>query len=36
VQKGVRRLSVNGRLVSGNLIPLELLDKVNTVSVEMG
>jgi cellobiose phosphorylase len=36
VQKGVRRVTLNGQPVEGNLLPLAKLKKGNQVLVEMG
>ena len=36
VQKGVRVITINGKEVEGNLLPVELLDGENEVIVIMG
>jgi cellobiose phosphorylase len=36
VQKGVKKLLLNGKLLDGNLIPVEKLLAENQVEVEMG
>jgi hypothetical protein len=36
VEKGVARLTLNGRTLEGNLIPAEALEARNTVEVRMG
>jgi N,N'-diacetylchitobiose phosphorylase len=36
VQKGVKKISINGRKIVGNLIPISKMKKENNVVVEMG
>ncbi|MFH1371522.1 MAG: hypothetical protein ABII09_09600 [Planctomycetota bacterium] len=36
VQKGVRKITLNSEVISGNLIPLSKMKKENKVLVEMG
>jgi len=36
VQKGVQKVTVNGKAIDGNLIPADIMKKENKVIVEMG